>query len=428
MVDKLVELVMTDSSMWTKHKQEPAPFRNWSLPLGPLRSPSPCKVELPPSPALSSHSLDRNDLELPPKVEALPGDDKTGEKPGIEQPGETGYPSPVSDHRVEEDVSRAPVLDVSKQATQQVICEQIEPDKPWTEKNEMTIIRPFEYLMAKPGKSFRRQLLTALNFWAEVDEESLGIISRVVEMIDDIQDQSKLRRGSPAAHLVFGTAQTINAANYVYFLSLRELTGLRDPLTAMQIFNEEVLNLHRGQGLDLFWRETLTAPSEEEYLQMVDLKTGGLFRLAARLLQSASSRSCNLVPLVEVAGLIFQIRDDYENLCSKHVSRSLLDRLTMTSAKGYCDDLTEGKFSFPVVHSIRNSPNGNNELLNILKQHTDDVRLKGQAVWYMQTETDSFEYTKGKLRALHADARARLANAGPYNELFEQVLMKLAVV
>lgn len=98
----------------------------------------------------------------------------------------------------------------------------------------------------------------------------------------------------------------------------------------------------------------------------------------------------------------------------------------MTSAKGYCDDLTEGKFSFPVVHSIRNSADGNNELLNILKQHTADVHLKAQAVWYMQTETDSFEYTKAKLRGLHAVARTKLVAAGPPNEAFEQILVKLA--
>lgn len=37
--------------------------------------------------------------------------------------------------------------------------------------------------MAKPGKSFRRQLLSALNVWTDVDELSLGIINRVVEML-----------------------------------------------------------------------------------------------------------------------------------------------------------------------------------------------------------------------------------------------------
>ena len=32
---------------------------------------------------------------------------------------------------------------------------------------------------------------------------------------------------------------------------------------------EELLNLHRGQGMDLFWRDSLTCPTEEEYVQMV---------------------------------------------------------------------------------------------------------------------------------------------------------------
>ena len=32
---------------------------------------------------------------------------------------------------------------------------------------------------------------------------------------------------------------------------------------------EELVNLHRGQGLDIFWRDTLTCPTEEEYVEMV---------------------------------------------------------------------------------------------------------------------------------------------------------------
>lgn len=32
---------------------------------------------------------------------------------------------------------------------------------------------------------------------------------------------------------------------------------------------EELINLHRGQGLDLYWRDTLSCPTEEEYLDMV---------------------------------------------------------------------------------------------------------------------------------------------------------------
>lgn len=107
--------------------------------------------------------------------------------------------------------------------------------------------------------------------------------------VDDVEDNSLLRRGIPVAHSIFGTAQTINSANYVYFGALQELLKLGNP-RAIQIYTDELCNLHRGQGMDLFWRDTLTCPSEDDYLEMVSNKTGGLFRLAVKLMQ-AESRS-----------------------------------------------------------------------------------------------------------------------------------------
>lgn len=112
--------------------------------------------------------------------------------------------------------------------------------------------------------------------------------------IDDVEDSSILRRGVPVAHSIFGTAQTINSANYVYFCALQELVKLNNQ-KAIQIYTEELCNLHRGQGMDLFWRDTLTCPTEDDYLEMVSNKTGGLFRLAVKLMQ-AESTSTKYVP------------------------------------------------------------------------------------------------------------------------------------
>ena len=106
--------------------------------------------------------------------------------------------------------------------------------------------------------------------------------------VDDVEDSSLLRRGVPVANSIFGTAQTINSANYVYFLALKELSKLKSP-QAIDIYTEELLNLHRGQGMDLFWRDTLTCPNEADYLEMVSNKTGGLFRLAVKLMQAESA-------------------------------------------------------------------------------------------------------------------------------------------
>lgn len=156
--------------------------------------------------------------------------------------------------------------------------------------------------------------------------------------------------------------------------------------------------------MDLFWRDSLTCPTEAEYLDMVGNKTGGLFRLAVRLMQAESSvpmyvmpcgTSCSTltvtnsandnsdcVPLVNVMGLTFQVCDDYLNL----------SHYTYSKNKGLCEDLTEGKFSFPIIHSIRSQPD-NLQLLNILKQKPQDDGVKRYAVKYMES-TGSFAYTQ----------------------------------
>lgn len=281
----------------------------------------------------------------------------------------------------------------------------------WSEEKENIVKGPFDYLEAHPGKDVRTQLINAFNLWLQVPEPDLAIINKVVGMlhtasllIDDVEDNSNLRRGVPVAHSIFGTAQTINSANYVYFCALQELAKLNNPET-ITIYTTELLNLHRGQGMDLFWRDTLTCPSEDDYLEMVDNKTGGLFRLAIKLMFACSPSNpsnhppsstnhpalhpvVDYVPLVNTIGLLFQILDDYRNLSSP----------LYTANKGLCEDLTEGKFSFPIIHAIRANP-ANLVLINILRQKPTDEDVKRFAVRYMES-TGSFAYTRRVLRGL----------------------------
>ncbi|KAJ1364948.1 hypothetical protein KIN20_025145 [Parelaphostrongylus tenuis] len=81
------------------------------------------------------------------------------------------------------------------------------------------------------------------------------------------QDNSVLRRGLPVTHHIYGTPRTINAANYVYFIALEKCAQLSDK--AVTIFAEQMLELHRGQGKELYWRDTVTCPTEVEYEEMI---------------------------------------------------------------------------------------------------------------------------------------------------------------
>ena len=97
----------------------------------------------------------------------------------------------------------------------------------------------------------------------------------------------------------------------------------------------------------------------------------------------------------------------------------------MSSAKGYCEDLTEGKFSFPIIHAIRHSPSDNNEVMNILKLKTEDHALKEHVVKYMSDSVKSFDYTKKIVQDLYVQASQMMEELQPCNLTMKLILDKL---
>jgi geranylgeranyl diphosphate synthase type 3 len=59
--------------------------------------------------------------------------------------------------------------------------------------------------------------------------------------------------------------------------------------------------------------------------------------------------------MANMLGIHFQIRDDYINL----ISDDFHDK------KGFAEDLTEGKFSFPIIHCIHSDPIRGKEISGI---------------------------------------------------------------
>lgn len=283
--------------------------------------------------------------------------------------------------------------------------------------SERILLEPYKYLLQLPGKQVRTKLAQAFNHWLKVPEDKLQVIIEVTEMlhnasllIDDIEDSSKLRRGFPVAHSIYGVPSVINSANYVYFLGLEKVLTLEHP-EAVRVFTRQLLELHRGQGLDIFWRDTYTCPTEEEYRRMVLQKTGGLFGLAVGLMQLFSEWKHDLKPLLDTLGLFFQIRDDYANLSSKEYSEN----------KSFCEDLTEGKFSFPTIHAIWSCPEST-QVQNILRQRTENMDIKKYCVDYLE-KVGSFAYTRKTLRDLEAESYRLIKELGGNPQL--ESLVKL---
>lgn len=83
--------------------------------------------------------------------------------------------------------------------------------------------------------------------------------------------------------------------------------------------------------------------------------------------------------------------------------------------KSFCEDLTEGKFSFPIIHSVINFPE-DTRLLNILRQKTEDVDVKKHAVKWME-HTGSMTYTRDTLKVLHAEVLSAISDLGGHVRL-----------
>lgn len=113
---------------------------------------------------------------------------------------------------------------------------------------DKTLIEPYHYMNSTPGKDVRGKLIDCFQLWLNVPELTvLNEIKKIVAdlhnaslLIDDIEDNSKLRRGVPVAHSIFGVPSVINTANYVYFLALERCLGLG---------NDDAMNV-RGKGIE----------------------------------------------------------------------------------------------------------------------------------------------------------------------------------
>jgi len=110
-------------------------------------------------------------------------------------------------------------------------------------------------------------------------------------------------------------------------------------------------------------------------------------------MQSFASTKINsdFTPLVDKLAMYFQIRDDLINLADPEYFKS----------KSFCEDLTEGKFSFPIIHCVRNDPL-DHTILSILKQKTSDLDVKKYAQGFMR-EAGSLVYTRERCRSLKVE-------------------------
>jgi geranylgeranyl diphosphate synthase type I len=258
------------------------------------------------------------------------------------------------------------------------------------------IAEPIWEILDRGGKRWRPALfLLICEALGKNSEDCLdfAIIPEIVHngtlIVDDIEDSSELRRGKPCTYKIYGVDIAVNAGNAMYYLPLLPLMEKKAQLPAetvrdiYEVYVQEMINLSMGQAMDIAWHRGIANAdnlNEEDYLQMCAYKTGTLARMSAKISAVLAGANKELVEklgrFAESIGIAFQMQDDVLDLTGKEFAKK---------KGGVGQDITEGKRTLLVIHTLKNASIADKKrLVQILNMHTSDQTLRDEAIALMQ--------------------------------------------
>ena len=230
-----------------------------------------------------------------------------------------------------------------------------------------TLAEPLWDLMGREGKRWRAVfsflLLDSLGRDPEPVRDVVFVLPEMLHnaslIIDDIQDDSALRRGQESIHRRYGLDVAISAANTAYFLPLllvldHAVLTTEEKRATCEIYQRQLIRAHLGQSLDIFWTHTLSATQLDcwmadsigpKILQMYALKTAapleGLAEAAVLLARIGPAARQPVVQFARCMGLAFQLIDDIKNFSS-----------SPSWGKQRGEDLRAGKLTYLILRAL----------------------------------------------------------------------------
>lgn len=278
---------------------------------------------------------------------------------------------------------------------------------------DKALLLPLKEFLNRPSKHFRGQLVQigfALVNDKGVGEPCVKGAMKVLEaihaaslVVDDIQDNSELRRGLPTLHRTHGLAIALNSANWLYFwpLELIQSWDLPQEIKNKLILscNRALIKAHSGQALDV-GTPISSLPKERVKaicLASLELKTGALTALALELgaiLAGCETHKLNGISRFGIEfGVALQMFDDIGNVSEK----TPRDPKRFEDLKGdrpswvwaaAAEQLSESDYS-TFIRKVKTLPE-ESELCEYLKQSNWLLESKIKAAEYLDRALRSF--------------------------------------
>lgn len=185
-----------------------------------------------------------------------------------------------------------------------------------------SLFDPVRYILSIGGKRLRPLLTLLAADMYGVDPMVAVEPALAVEIFhnfsllhDDLMDQADMRRGMPTVHRKWNANSAILSGDAMMIESYRHMVNVPQHLLpqVLHIFSNMAMDICKGQQYDMDFESRLNV-NEEEYLEMIRLKTavllGSALKIGAILAEAPPADADLLYRYGVHIGIAFQLKDD----------------------------------------------------------------------------------------------------------------------
>lgn len=281
---------------------------------------------------------------------------------------------------------------------------------PYPKKPE-GLYEPIEYVLSMGGKRLRPTLLL-MTYGLYKDNinhatpAAVGIETYHNHTLlhDDLMDHADMRRGKPTVHKKWNDNTAVLSGDTMLIMAFRHIMQCQcqHQAEALDLFARTAQEICEGQQYDVNF-ETRTDVTEDEYIEMIRLKTSVLLACATKmgaLLAGAPETDAEvLYRFAERVGLAFQLQDDYLDVYGDPA----------VFGKKIGGDILCGKKTYLLINAYQRADEATKaQLLTLIDDNSMEAETKIKAVTDIYNALDIPALTRAAINRFYDEAHNEL--------------------
>jgi len=246
---------------------------------------------------------------------------------------------------------------------------------------------------------------------------------------DDIEDDSKLRRGEPCLHITYGIPHALNMGDYLVIksyeslLSGQKIWGPEKTIKIIGLMNEMLSITGIGQAMEIEQRDRDLSEATMEWYEKMSLHKTGYYSggtpcaIGAVIAGGNEKEIESLKKFGFAVGIAFQIQDDILNVTmSEAEEKSAPGTSGGGYGKDFAGDIKEGKRTLIIVHAFEHADKKEKERMRKLVGKKDITTNEKKEVIEIMKKYESVEFAKNYARRIVEEAVKTMKEKFPKTE------------